>query len=139
MMKAAKWITLLFMASALCACDTKKDAATPDGKKHDGKVEASGSSSKATTEPASHDAEMLDLAKKSNCMACHSIEKNVVGPAFKSVADKYRGDATAEEKLFAKISRGSAGVWGSVPMPANSPAVKDDDIKALVKFVLSLK
>ena len=137
-MKTAKWATLLFVASALCACDTKKDAATHGEEKAGVKIGASASSAKAT-EPASHDAEMLELAKKSNCLACHSVEKNVVGPAFKSVAAKYRGDATAEERLIAKVSKGSAGVWGSVPMPANSPAVKDDDIKALVNFVLSLK
>ena len=133
MMKTAKWITILLMASALGACDARKGATTSEGK-----VEAPASSAKAA-EPVSHDAEMLELAKRSNCMACHSIEKNVVGPAFKSVAAKYLGDATAEEKLIAKVSRGSAGVWGSVPMPANSPAVKDEDIKVLVKFVLSLK
>lgn len=119
------------MACLLCACDTNKNTAS------NGKVEASVSSAKA--EHSSYDMEMLELAKRSNCLACHSVEKNVVGPAFKSVAAKYRGDAAAEEKLFAKVSKGSAGVWGSVPMPANSPAVKDDEIRELVKFVLSLK
>ncbi|MBI5436149.1 MAG: c-type cytochrome [Nitrosomonadales bacterium] len=90
-------------------------------------------------EPVLSEAEGRALAQKSNCFACHSIEKKVVGPAWKDVAAKYRGDASAEDKLIAKVSKGSSGVWGSVPMPANSPAVKDADIKALVKFTLSLK
>lgn len=137
-MQAMKWIFVLFIASALCACDTKKAVSTPEGKKPDGKIETSEHSAKAA-EPASYNAEMLDLAAQSNCLACHSIEKKVVGPALKDVAAKYRGDAGAEEKLIAKVSRGSAGVWGSVPMPANSPAVKDADIRALVKFTLSLQ
>ena len=125
-----KWVAALFMVSALCACDTKKDTATPGRKPPEGKVEA--------PELSAKNAELLELATKSNCFACHSLEKKVVGPAFKDVAAKYRGDADAEGKLIAKVSRGSSGVWGSVPMPANSPAVKDDDIKALIKFILSL-
>ncbi|MDE2118106.1 MAG: c-type cytochrome [Betaproteobacteria bacterium] len=90
-------------------------------------------------EPVLSEAEGRALAQKSNCFACHSIEKKVVGPAWKDIAAKYRGDAGAEDRLIAKVSRGSSGVWGSVPMPPNSPAVKDADIKALVKFTLSLK
>lgn len=137
-MQAMKWIAILSMASALCACDTKKDVSAPEGKKSDGKVEASDTSAK-TEGAASYNAEMFELAAKSNCLACHAIEKKVVGPSLKDVAVKYRGDAGAEDKLIAKISRGSSGVWGSVPMPANSPAVSDADIRALVKFTLSLQ
>lgn len=79
------------------------------------------------------------LATKSGCFACHAVEKKVVGPAWHDVAGKYRGDATAEAMLVAKVSKGSKGVWGSTPMPANAPRVNEADIKALVKFVLSLK
>lgn len=133
-MQTMKWITILFMASALCACDTKKGAAAPEEKKSDGKAETV-----KVAEPAPYNAAMLELATRSNCLACHAIEKKVVGPALKDVAAKYRGDVAAEDMLVAKVARGSAGVWGSVPMPANSPAVKDDDIRALVKFTLSLQ
>jgi cytochrome c len=79
-----------------------------------------------------------ELAKKDACTACHAVDKKVVGPAFKEVAAKYRGDKTAEAKLIEKVKKGGVGVWGQVPMPPNS-TVKDEDIQALVKWILSLK
>jgi cytochrome c len=79
-----------------------------------------------------------ELAKKSGCTACHSIDKKLVGPAYKEVAAKYRGDKGAEAKLIDKVKKGGVGVWGQVPMPPNSH-VKDDEIKTLVKWVLALK
>ena len=79
-----------------------------------------------------------ELAKKHACTACHSVDKKVVGPAFKEVAAKYKGNAKAEAMLVDKVKKGGVGVWGQVPMPPNS-AVPDADIKTLVKWVLSLK
>jgi len=79
-----------------------------------------------------------ELAKKNACTACHAIDKKLVGPAYKDVAKKYAGDATAEAKLVEKVKKGGVGVWGQVPMPPNA-SVKDEDIKTLVKWVLSLK
>jgi cytochrome c len=79
-----------------------------------------------------------ELAKKHNCLVCHQIDKKVVGPAYKDVAAKYANDKTADAKLFEKVKKGGVGVWGQVPMPPNS-AVPDADIKALVKWILSLK
>jgi cytochrome c len=78
------------------------------------------------------------LAQKSGCLACHAVDKKVLGPALKDVAAKYKGDATAEAKLVAKVKKGGSGVWGPMPMPANSPQVKDEDIKSIVQWVLSL-
>ena len=72
-----------------------------------------------------------DLAKKYNCFACHAVDHKVVGPAYKDVAAKYRGDKAAPAKLFEKVKKGGAGVWGPVPMPPNSQ-VPDADIKTLV-------
>ena len=89
----------------------------------------------STSLPASASEE---LAKKHNCLACHSVDKKVVGPSYKDVAAKYRGDKAAEAKLFEKIKKGGVGVWGQIPMPPNS-TVPDEDIKALVKWVLSQK
>jgi cytochrome c len=80
----------------------------------------------------------MELAKKSGCMACHSLDKKVVGPAWKDVATKYKGKAGAEEALMEKIAKGGKGNWGPVPMPPYSPRVSDEDIKKLVKYVLSL-
>jgi|SRR5450830_209666 len=78
------------------------------------------------------------LAQKSGCLACHSVDKKILGPAYKDVAAKYKGDKTAEAKLVAKVKAGGSGVWGPMPMPANSPQVKDADIKTVVEWVLSL-
>ncbi len=78
------------------------------------------------------------LAQKSGCMACHSMDKKVLGPAFKDVAAKYKGQKDAEAKLIERIKKGGSGVWGPIPMPANSPQVKDEDIKTLVKWVLAM-
>ena len=79
-----------------------------------------------------------ELAKKHNCLACHATDKKVVGPSYKEVAAKYRGDKTAEAKLFEKVKKGGVGVWGQIPMPPNA-TVPDEDIKALVKWILSQK
>lgn len=78
------------------------------------------------------------LAKKYNCLACHAVDKKLIGPAYKDVAGKYKGDKGAEAKLIGKVKNGSSGTWGQVPMPPNA-AVPDADIKALVKWVLSTK
>lgn len=79
-----------------------------------------------------------DLAQKKNCMACHAIDKKVVGPAYQDVAAKYAGQKDAVEKLSQKVIKGGAGVWGPVPMPANT-AVSEAEAKQLVTWVLSLK
>jgi cytochrome c len=79
-----------------------------------------------------------ELAKKHACTACHAIDKKLVGPAYKDVAAKYKGQKDAEAKLAEKVKKGGSGVWGQVPMPPNA-AVKDEDIKTLVKWILSIK
>jgi cytochrome c len=78
------------------------------------------------------------LAQASGCMTCHSIDKKVIGPSYKEVAEKYRNDKGAEPELFKKVKAGGKGVWGETPMPPNAH-VKDDDIHAIVKWILSLK
>ena len=78
------------------------------------------------------------LAKKHNCLACHAVDKKLVGPSYRDVAAKYAKDPNAEAKLFQKVKKGGQGVWGQVPMPPNSQ-VPDADIKALVKWILSQK
>jgi cytochrome c len=79
-----------------------------------------------------------DLLKKSGCTACHSNDKKLVGPAYKDVAEKYKGDAGAAAKLADKVKKGGSGVFGPVPMPPN-PAVSDADIKTMVAYILALK
>jgi len=79
-----------------------------------------------------------ELAKKNACTACHAIDKKLVGPAYKEVAAKYKGDAKAQALLEEKVKKGGVGAWGQVPMPPNGH-VKDEDIKTLVKWILALK
>jgi cytochrome c len=79
-----------------------------------------------------------ELAKKHACLACHTVDKKVVGPSYKDVAAKYRGNKAAEAALFESVKKGSSGKWGQVPMPPNA-AVPDADVKTLVKWILSQK
>ena len=78
------------------------------------------------------------LAKSKNCMACHATDKKLVGPAYKEVAKKYAGDAKAVDMLATKIVKGGSGVWGAIPMPANTQ-VSEADAKKLAAWVMSLK
>lgn len=84
----------------------------------------------------------LELAKKSGCLACHSVEKKIVGPAWKDVAAKYKGNADAKAALVDKVKKGGSGNWTEVTkgakMPPYSPRVSDENIAKLVDFVLSL-
>ena len=87
----------------------------------------------AAAKPAS----LEDLARRSGCLACHGVEKRVVGPAFKDVAAKYKGQPGLEAKLMDKVRQGGGGVWGSIPMPPN-PDLAASDAHALVQWVLGL-
>jgi cytochrome c len=78
------------------------------------------------------------LATSKNCMGCHAVDKKILGPAFKDIATKYKGDKTAADKLAAKIIKGGSGAWGAAVMPAN-PQVSEADAKKLVAWVLGLK
>ena len=79
-----------------------------------------------------------ELAQKKNCMACHAIDKKLVGPAYKDVAAKYAGDKDGTDKLANKILKGGAGVWGPVPMPSNTQ-VSEAEAKQLVAWIMTLK
>jgi cytochrome c len=74
-----------------------------------------------------------DLATKSGCMACHAVDKKLVGPAYQEVAKKYK--ASDEAMLVDKVKKGGKGNWGQIPMPPNDK-LKDEDVKTLVKWVL---
>ena len=80
----------------------------------------------------------LQLATAKNCMACHAVDKKLVGPSYKDVAAKYAGQKDAEAKLEAKVMKGGSGTWGPVPMPAN-PQVSADEAKKLVTWILAQK
>ena len=80
----------------------------------------------------------MALAQKSGCLACHALDKKMVGPACNEVGKKYAGDTAAAAQLAVKIKKGTKGAWGPIPMPPNV-TVKDADIKTMVEFFLSLK
>ena len=77
----------------------------------------------------------LALATKHTCTACHGVENRIVGPSFKEIATKYAGRADAEAYLTSKIKGGGQGVWGTIPMPAQS--LPDNDAKALAVWLFT--
>ena len=78
------------------------------------------------------------LAQSKNCMACHAVDKKLVGPGFKEIAKKYASDKSAADKLADKVIKGGSGAWGQVPMPAN-PQVSAAESKKLVAWILAQK
>lgn len=78
-----------------------------------------------------------ELAKKNACLACHQVDKKLIGPSYQDVANKYKGDAAAHDLLVKKVKEGGVGVWGQVPMPPN-PAVSDADLNALVTWIMGM-
>jgi cytochrome c len=79
-----------------------------------------------------------ELAKSKNCMTCHAPATKVIGPSFKDIAARYGSDPEAETRLTTKVRKGSSGVWGPVPMPANAQ-VNEDEARTLVKWILTQK
>ena len=82
--------------------------------------------------------QLEDMMKKYGCNACHAEDKKVIGPSYKDVAAKYKGDAGAVAKLSDKVKKGGSGVWGPVPMPPNAQ-VPDAEVKKMVELILALK
>lgn len=91
----------------------------------------------ATPQAQANDGEAI--VKKARCVACHAVDQKRVGPAYKDVAAKYKGDAKAPARLFDKVRAGGAGNWGDIPMlPHPADKISDDDLKAAIAWVLSL-
>jgi cytochrome c len=89
-----------------------------------------------TAHAAPDGAAALSIVQKNNCLSCHAADSQVVGPAYREIAKKYRGDATAPDKLFAKVRNGGAFVWGEVPMPPN-PGISDADLHTVIAWILA--
>ena len=115
---------------AIRGADTTKPAGTRPADDA-GFARVSESSGKSESTPSQQ-----QLASKSGCLACHGVANKIVGPAFKDIAAKYHGDASAEARLVAKAKAGGSGVWGSVPMPPQTQ-VSDSDLHSLIKWVLA--
>ncbi len=78
-----------------------------------------------------------DLAKNNGCLACHGVDKKIVGPAFKEIAAKYKSDASAPATQIKHVREGSKGIWGSAPMPPQA-GISDDGLKTVVAWILKL-
>ena len=76
------------------------------------------------------------LLKDKGCTACHANDKKIIGPAYKEVAKKYKGDAGAAAKMAEKVIKGGQGVWGPIPMPPSK--VSEDDAKKMVAAILAM-
>lgn len=79
-----------------------------------------------------------EFYKTKNCFACHRIDRNTLGPSFKSIATKYADDKGADVVLARKIREGGTGVWGTVPMPPQTQ-VSEDESLTLARWILGLK
>jgi cytochrome c len=89
-----------------------------------------------TAHAAPDGAAALSIAKTNNCMNCHAVDTQVSGPAFREVAKKYQNDAAAPDKLFTKVRKGGAFVWGEIPMPPN-PGISDADLRTVIAWILA--
>jgi cytochrome c len=76
------------------------------------------------------------IARTNACMGCHAVDRKLVGPSFKDIAARYKGDAGAQAKLEKKVRDGGSGVWGAIPMPSH-PAMSAGDIRDVVGWVLA--
>ena len=127
-----------------CATDVKLASAFPESARNlhgdpadQNRTLGTKSVAPVKTGAQSSEADIVDLAKRKACLACHGIDKRIVGPAFKEVAARYKGEAGIQAKLVQKLRRGGSGVWGPMAMPPN-PDLAESDAAALVQWVLGL-
>ena len=77
------------------------------------------------------------LASKAGCLACHAKDRKVIGPAYRDIAAKYKDQKDADSRLFEKVRKGGAGVWGPIPMAPNPPEkISDADLKTVIEWIL---
>ena len=131
------WISILVIG-LLASCGNNSNTASSSGEadsanKQDNTVNATVN----TSDPAIENGP--DLIASSDCLTCHRVDEQLVGPSYKAVAEKYRDSSSAiVDSLTARIIRGSIGHWGQVPMAAH-PSLSKDTAQMMVKYVLSLK
>lgn len=124
----------LLILTLLAACQPESPT-TPSAPARETPLAASAPVQQAAPAPVTE----MQLAQASKCFSCHAIDRKLVGPAWKDVAAKYRGQKGAEARLIDKVAKGGSGVWGPVPMPPNSPQVSEGDIRTLVRYILALR
>lgn len=139
---AWKWIIVAILMSGLAHAAEpvskapSKSKASSAAKKTNAKKVKPKSEGESQAEKPVDMAARLALAKGNACLTCHGVDKKIIGPAFKEIASRYKGDSSARVGLIKKVKEGGGGVWGSVPMPPN-PQVSDEDVKTLVSWVLA--
>lgn len=82
------------------------------------------------------EADVKPILTKNACLACHAVDKKMIGPAYQDIAEKHKDDADAATVLAMHIQKGSTGVWGAMPMPPN-PGITDDETKLVVEWILN--
>ena len=150
------WVAILSAGFILSACGKSEDqsgetgsTASQEAAKAAAPAERNGPETTGGMEPAAvensgplTEAQGLALAQANGCLACHRIDSKLVGPAWRDVSKKYKGDPNARARLIRKVKKGGQGSWtdvtGGIAMPPYSPRVSDEDIEKLVTFVLSL-
>ncbi len=130
-----KLLVILFASALIYACGSNEggDAQAPD----------TSATENTTPAPAagqvSADAEKaLELIAGSDCMACHAIDRKLIGPSYEEVAAKYEATDAVIDTLIHKIQKGGTGNWGNIPMTPH-PDLSDADAKTMVHYILSLK
>jgi cytochrome c551/c552 len=121
-----------------CATDVKLASVFPESARNlhgdpAGQNRTLGSKVAAAEKPV----DIAELAKSKACLGCHGIDKRIVGPAFKEIAARYKGEPGIQAKLAQKLRRGGSGVWGPMAMPPN-PDLAESDAAALIQWVLGL-
>lgn len=122
---------------------TTTESATAEPAKTETVVATESNTAPTAETSAPENTDELALARKSGCLACHSVEKKIIGPAWRDVAKRYKTDPDAKNRLIKKVAKGGSGNWkevvGAAAMPPYSPRVSDENIERLVDFVLSLE
>ncbi len=131
-----KKIPIIFSCLFLISCGGDEPK-TNDSTKTEGQTETP-AAAPAEAAPDPEIAKGLDLVAKSDCFTCHKLTEKAIGPSYADVAAKYLGNQTAIDSLPAKIIKGGAGIWGTVPMTPH-PTVSAEDAKAMVTYVMSIK
>jgi len=102
-------------------------------------MEQTGTASEVQTAEVMSDVEWRDLATKRNCLLCHEMKRDALGPSLKDIAAEYSNEADAEEMLLKKVYAGGVGKWGNTMMPSQAPPANEEEIKALIRYMLLLK
>ncbi len=127
-----KQIIFLLLAGSLYACNSNDYSTSGENSDANSKTEKKD----VTNDPAFIAGR--DLVNKSDCLGCHKIDEKLIGPSYRSVADKYPNNPAMLDTLAAKIIKGGSGNWGAIPMAAH-PNISVEDAKAMAKFILLLK